>query len=150
MKKILITTFALLVLGSVTANAKKSKTVDPRVNAVFAVDFVGAENVQWSKDADFYYANFTLDGKDVIAVYDAQNTEYIGFLRQIDADHLPSSIRLTLAREFEGYAAIGPVAEIGNPDSDAYILTIQNDRQLIKIKADTNGNVSILNKLKKT
>lgn len=149
MKKLLITAAAFIILGTATVNARTKNTVDPKITTAFAIDFVGAENVQWTKDADFYYASFTLSNKNVTAVYDAENGSYIGFLRISDTDHLPLSIRLTLNRDFEGYKAIGSVAEIGSPDSEAYILSVENDQQILKLKVDVDGNIKTLQKIKK-
>ncbi|MBI2731197.1 MAG: hypothetical protein HYX40_10660 [Sphingobacteriales bacterium] len=147
MKTFLIT--VIFITGFISANGGSNKTPGLKLNTVLAADFAGAQNVEWSSDADFYYASFTQDSKSITAVYGKETTEYIGYLKTIGADNLPSSIRKIITENYIGFKAIGTVAEIGGDNKDSYIFTLENEKQVLKVKADTDGNTRILSKLKK-
>jgi hypothetical protein len=148
MKKIFIAA-AFIVLGAATVNAKTNNNVDEKVTAAFKADFAGAENITWSKEDDFYYARFTLENKNVTAIYSADNAGYVGYFRTINAESLPLSIRLYLNKNYQGYKFTGTITEIGSPDTEAYIVTVENEKQLLKLKVDTKGNSTKIQRIKK-
>jgi hypothetical protein len=149
MKKVFFTVLAFIALGTTAVNAKNEKKLAVKIPAGFANDFTGAENVQWTNDPDFYYARFTQDGTNIVAVYEKETGNYIGHLKTTDADHLPSAVRQILARDFAGFKAIGSVVEIINPDRESFILTIENEKQILKIKTEINGFTTVLSRIKK-
>jgi hypothetical protein len=150
MKKFFITVALIVSTGAFTANASGNKSKDSKLNTTFAVDFTNAENVLWSSDADFYYASFTQDGKSITSVYDKETATFVGYLKTIDANNLPSTIRKIIADDFAGYKAVGAAIEIGGTEKDSYIFVIENDKSVLKVKTDSDGFSKVVSKIKKS
>lgn len=150
MKKLFITALALVTLGTTIVNAKPVKKQHLQAVASFTTDFIGAENVQWNSDADFIYASFKQNDEQVTAVYEKETSAYVGYLKNSDADHLPSTIRQLVKENFEGFTAVGSVAEVSNQDKNVYFLTLENTKQVLKVKMDTDGSIKIISRLKKS
>lgn len=150
MKKFLITVALIIAAGVFTVHAGSNKSKDSRLSKTFSADFAGAENVQWSSDADFYYANFTQDGKSITSVYDKETATFVGYLKTIDANNLPSTIRKIIADYYSGYKAIGSAIEIGGEEKDNYIFVIESEKNILKVKADTDGFSKVISKIKKS
>lgn len=149
MKKFIITVLLFTATGSTFLYASPTNSDEKKLEEVFAADFTVAENVQWSSDADFYYANFTQDGTKVTAVYDKETITYVGYAKIINADNLPSSIRKIIADNYQGYKALGTAAEIGGIEKDTYILTLENEKNILKVKITTDGFSTVENRIKK-
>lgn len=149
MKKLLFTVVAVVAIGFISAEAKPGKKQDSKLVASFTADFAGATNVAWTEDADFYYARFTQDGKNVTAVYEKETGDYVGHLKIIDVDNLPSTIRKTIADKFDGYKPVGTVAEAAGREKDSYIFNMENDKQILKVKVDTNGTATVISRIRK-
>lgn len=149
MKKLFITVAVITALGTVSAEAKPNKKQDTKITAAFTQDFIGAKDVNWTSDGDFVYAHFTLNGSGTTAAYDKLTGEFTGYVQLLDADHAPSFVRNFISIRYNGFSIIGNIAESADADNVTYIFTIENSKQIIKIKADTNGSTSVLSKINK-
>jgi hypothetical protein len=149
MKKVLIAAAALFTVTIANAGSHTGKNDYKNLVPGFSQDFIGAENVEWSSDGDFHYAHFVQNGNYVTALYDKLSSAYMGYFKITDADHLPSYVRMLLKKDFSSYTAFGTAAEIDTPENNAYIVTIENNKQILKVKIDNQGNSSVLSRLKK-
>ena len=137
---LLLTTSAFAVNGPEKVNQK--------VKIAFEKNFTGASKVSWEKNDDFYFAHFELDAKDMDAAYNEEG-ELLGVSRVIAASELPLSVSMAIAKNYEGYTVAGTVTEITYEGQTNYYVYVANVKQALKLKCNSNGEMSIDKKFKK-
>lgn len=148
MKKFVVGAVIFLLSGVITVSAKSNKKIDTRVEKAFQKDFINATNAEWSSDDSYYYVQFELNGEKVNAVYLKEEAEFVGYASFIDASHLPTILKEGLIKKFGKHQLANRVIELGYNDSIAYMLTIENDQEILKIRIEGN-NSTVLSRLQK-
>ena len=148
MKKIKTVLTAIVMLLSISSFATDPENVNPVVKAAFQNDFAKASVVKWDKTDDFYFASFLLNGVNVDAAY-TEAGELIGTSRVILATQMPLTISVALADKYGGYQVSDAVTELTFASVTRYYVTVSNDKQSVRLKCLTNGDIEVESKTKK-
>ncbi|HRI24081.1 MAG TPA: hypothetical protein PLZ45_05370 [Ferruginibacter sp.] len=148
MKKFKTVLTAIVMLVASSAFAAGSENVSPRVKAAFASDFAKAKQVNWEKTSDFYFASFVLNGVRVDAAYN-EDGDLVGTSRSISADQMPLNVSLAIAEKYAGYQVSANALELNYEGQTRYYVTVENEKQFIKLKCLSNGDLDVEGKTKK-
>ena len=149
MKKLQTAFAAIALLLATSAFATTGpETVTQKVKAEFEKSFTGASKVVWEKNSDFYFAHFELDAKTMDAAYN-ENGELLGVSRVINTSQLPLNITMAIAKKYEGYTVANTVTEITYEGQTNYYVDVTNNKQLLKLKCNSNGDINVDKKSKK-
>jgi len=148
MKKIKTVLTAIVMLLSISSFATDPENVSPVVKAAFQNDFAKASVVNWDKTDDFYFASFLLNGESVNAAY-TESGELIGTSRNMSASLMPLSISVAIADKYNGYQVGDAVTELTYASVTRYYVTVSNDKQTVRLKCLTNGDIEVERKTKK-
>jgi len=147
MKKIFVSLSLLLTVASSTAFANKDTRKGPGVEEVFKQEFVGAENVSWSRQENYQKVTFVLAGHRMIAYFDEDN-ELAGCIRDIFFDQMPLIVMKAIDKRFPK-AEFQEVREITNSDGTFYLLRADLNNKKYKVRITSDGNITDIEKLKK-
>ena len=148
MKKIKTIVTAAAMLFAVTAFATEPIRVSPVVKAAFEKDFANAEQVNWEKTSDFYFATFTLGNVSVDAAYNSGG-ELVGTARRLTTDQVPLAGSIAIGERYAGYKIDKSAVEMNFEGQTRYYVTIANDSQVLKLKCLSNGDLDVERKTKK-
>ena len=148
MKKVTTILTAALMLFSVFAFASGNDPVNAKVRAAFANDFSKASDVSWEKSNEFYFATFTVNKTEINAAY-SEDGELIGTGRVIDFSQMPLSVSMALSKKYNGYNFPKKAMELNYDGTTRYSLTIENEKQILKLKCSVSGNIEVEKKIKK-
>jgi predicted secreted protein len=145
MKKITIILTAAIMLFTTSAFAMEGDVATVKVKAGFSKDFATATQVKWEKTGDFYFADFLFEGKSFTAAYNEEGV-LVGTSRSFDPSQLPLNISESVMQQYKGYK-LGPVAtELKYDGQTSYIVTVEKDNEVLKLKSDINGDITELSK----
>lgn len=147
MKKIFVSLILMLTAGLSSVFAGNDPNPDQQVLDEFNKEFETAQHVTWSKQDDFDKATFLLGGNRVIAFFD-QDGKLAGTAREIDFSQLSLVVMRAVEKRFAN-ATIFSVTEISNENGTSYRIVLEANNKKYRIKADLDGNTSIMEKLKK-
>lgn len=147
MKKV-TTIFAALLLFAASSFALGPEKVSLFVKSAFERDFAKAENVTWTKNSNFYFAEFTMNDKTVGAAYDEKG-ELAGTSEVIDAGKLPENVSAAIAKRYAGYKVSEKATAVLYEGQSTYFFTVDSDKQRLDLASDSEGNFTIRNKVKK-
>ena len=148
MKKLVTMLTAAVMLFSVFAFATDSDNVNTRVKTAFSTDFSDASQVTWEKTSDFYFATFKLNHVEVNAAYNEQG-DLVGTSRIVETSQLPLGVTLAISKRYENYTISSTALELTFEGETRYYITIQNEKQVLKLKCSVNGGIQVEKKLKK-
>jgi hypothetical protein len=148
MKKSVTVLTAIVMLFASSAFALGDENVSPKVKAAFQNDFAAAKQVNWEKTSDFYFASFTLNNISIDAAYD-ETGELIGTSRKIDVSQVPLSVSLALSKNYAEYTPASRVIELSYEGVTSYYITVENNKQVLKLKCYSNGDIEVEGKIKK-
>lgn len=101
---------------------------------------VEREFVEWPVVENDHVARFRMNGVDYYAWYDANGT-WIGTATAIsDFNSLPSAVRATIDRDYQGYT-ITSVNQEWRGDVQTYEVEMKSSTHKAKLHIDQNGNV---------
>lgn len=133
MKKIFLAVMFVSCATTMFAQAGGKKTPDAVVTA-FTKTFPAAEKVKWGKEKSDYEAEFSLNGKNMAAVYDKA-----GKLKETEEDiatkDLPSAVQSYVKEHYKN-AVIKEAAKISTP---AGVVTYEAEVNKTDLIFDTNG-----------
>ncbi len=146
----LTTVLALALFISASAFANSGKKSGPeeetkttaKVKTAFKIKFNDAENVNWNKEEDFYFANFKFQGNDMSAAYD-ESGNLLGISRKITLSQLSLAAQQALQERFEGYTISNAGTEILFDGQTSYYFTAENNAKILKFKSSANGEITI-------
>jgi len=138
---------ALLLASSAFATTGPEK-VSPKVKAMFEKNFTQASDVNWEKKDDFYFASFKLNATEISAAYN-ENGDLVGISRIIETAQLPLNITMAISSKYEGYTVDKTATEVTYDGQTSYYINVQNDKQILRLKCNSNGDTVINNKTKK-
>ena len=147
MKKLATVLTAIVMLLTSTAFALSEEDVSTTVKSSFKTDFSSAKKVSWEKVSDFYFASFTLDNVNVDAAYNEAG-ELVGTSRKIEVSQLPLAVSLSLSQQFGDYTVSPRVNELTYDGSTCYYITAGNDKQVVKLKCHSNGEINVDSRVK--
>jgi len=147
MKKIFVSLSLLMTVASSISFANINNLPDPGVEEVFKQEFVGAENVSWSRQENYQKATFILAGHRMIAYFNEDN-ELAGCIRDIFYEQLPLIVMKAIDKKFPK-AEFQEVREITNNDGTFYLLRTDLNNKKYKVRISSDGNITDIEKLKK-
>ena len=148
MKKLTIILSALVILISASSFAK-DETISAKIKIAFQKTFTSATDIHWKKVSEFYFADFRINNQDLSAAYN-EDGELVSASRSISLSQLPLNISLALKNKFEGYSVNNTATEINmNGGETNYYIKAENAKHAITIKANTFGELSVVDKTKK-
>ncbi len=148
MKRILSSVLALVMLGTSTVKANDNSKVENWVKKNFEAAFNSTQKEKWSSDDNFYYVSFEKDGEKYSAVYSKEDGELIGTAALKEGVAIPSSVKTTIAQKFEGYEVTGKAIEITYSESLQYVVTIENESELLTLRVE-GRSVKVISKMQK-
>jgi hypothetical protein len=75
--------------------------------------------------------------------------ELLGVSRVIATSQLPLSISMAIAKNYEGYTVANNVTEITYEGQTNYYVEVTNSKQVLKLKCNSNGEMSVDKKIRK-
>ncbi len=148
MKKLTTVLTAIVMLFATSAFAKDGDNVTAKVAAAFKTDFSQVNNVSWEKTSNFYFATFQFNNITVDAAYN-EDGELVGVSRKIASAQLPLNVTLELAKKFSEYTVSAQAFELNYEGQTSYYLTVENSKQVLKLKCYSNGDIDVESKIKK-
>lgn len=146
MKKIFVSMSLLLTVAASSAFANHESRSDPGVEEVFKQEFIGAENVKWSKQENYHVATFVLAGHRAIAYYN-ENNEMAGCIRDVFYTELPLTVMKAIDKKFPS-ADKQEIREIINDEGTSYTLRVELKNKKFKIRVSSYGSITVLEKVK--
>lgn len=148
MKKLATVLTAIVMLFASAAFAMGDENVSPTVKAAFQNDFATAQKVSWEKASDFYFASFTLNNSSIDAAYN-ESGELVGTSRKLNVSEVPLAVSINLTKNYAGYTIANSAIELSYEGQTSYYITAENDKQVVKLKCFSNGEITVENKIKK-
>ena len=148
MKKLATVLTAIVMLFATSAFATDGDNVTAKVAAAFKTDFSQVNNVSWEKTSGFYFATFQLNNVTVDAAYNEEG-ELVGTSRKIATAQLPLNVTLELTKKFGAYTVWAQASEVTYEGLTSYYLTVENDKQVLKLKCYSNGDIDVKSKTKR-
>jgi hypothetical protein len=142
MKKSIITLAAFFLMISAFAEAPSEKVLK-----LFNATFSSPQEVAWYDNQDYYTVSFVQDGILTRVNYDKEGN-FLSSLRYYDKQNLPINIICQLKKEFEGLEVYG-VTEVTSAIQVTYHITMQDEKNLVTAKVNSNGHISAVKKYKK-
>jgi len=146
MKKIIIALSMLMTVAVTSAFANERPDINQKVLAAFEKDFISAKNVKWIKDGEYLKASFTIADMPTDAYY-TEEGELLGSARNLSFEQLPLAVIHEYNKRFDQTAVLH-VLEITNEEGTTYRLWFEQGNKRIKIKANSSGEITILEKSK--
>jgi hypothetical protein len=149
MKKLqtIVAAAALLFATSAFAN-KGPQKVSFIVKNAFEKQFTGIKQVVWEQTEGIYFAYFKIDEKDVTVAYN-EDGYMLGTSRVIANEQLPLSASLAIGSKYENYTVAKTAEEITFEGETSYYISVENEKQILKLKCLSNGDLSVRSKTKK-
>ncbi len=146
MKKLL---FLLAIVFAANVTFAKDNTVDnAKVLNGFREEFGNIANVSWYKTDNSFVARFSLNASKVTAHFDSEGT-LLAMSRNISDAQLPTAVISRLIRKFPDQN-IRNIVEYVSDNATRYVITLESETSWTVLKAEITGDLSVLNKLKKS
>lgn len=139
---------AALLFATSAIAANGPEKVSRAVKTAFEKQFTTVSNVSWQKSSDHYFASFKLNDRDVSVAYNEEG-ELVGTSRVIDADELPLAISLAVAEKYKNCTVSKTATEVTYDGSVSYCITVENNKQVLSLKCQANGDIDVMSKTKK-
>ena len=146
MKKIFVSLSIMITVGLTTVLANDNFKVNDKIKESFKKEFAGATSVKWGKERNFQTATFVFYDHLVIAYFNTDG-ELLSSARNVLFYELPMAVIKSFDKNFAG---INPteMIEFSNTEGTFYKLTIEKQNKRYNIKADANGNILSIVKIK--
>lgn len=144
MKKfILLSCTILLVSVSFAFNPVVNEDVLKSFNETFS----NVSQVKWEEYKGYYSASFIKDGIRTQVNYDMKGN-MLGSLRYYFPDKLPLNIYNNLKKQYSSKTLYG-VTEVTYGNKIVFLVKIEDEKNWLTVKVDSNGNTSVYEKFKK-
>ena len=126
----------------------KTTMVNSLVSNAFKQKFSKAENVNWSKIENFYFASFQFKQTDLTVAY-GDNGEFIAVSRNVSLEQIPFAIADAINEKYKDYVIPSHVTEIAFLGETSYYLTVEGKTSYRQLKCYSNGEITVEKKIKK-
>jgi predicted DNA-binding protein (MmcQ/YjbR family) len=142
-KMIILMTAAALLLstGSFAAG------VNEKALSAFAKDFSGASSVKWEEMENFLLVQFKVNDVWFGAAYNEEG-ELLASSKKIELGDLPVAVTQAINKKYMGYQLGNNANAITIGGKTYYYLTIANSNQVLNVKVDAAGYISVEQKKK--
>lgn len=139
---------ALFILTvSVSAFAAKGFSINEKLLQSFKATFPNAQQVKWLEQSDKVTVNFTQNGILTKIDYD-KDGNFVSSLRYYTEKNLPVNILCKLQKKYADKKVFG-VTELTTDASVEYYIKLEDDKNWITVKSNTDGNLQVIEKFKK-
>lgn len=148
MKKVIMyALFVVFVSGSAFAN--NEETVSNVVKQSFLQEFAGAQAVSWESLAakDLYHASFIYNNERLNAYFNGEG-KLIATGRYVKVESLPLLVSKGISSRFTKFSVVD-VIELTSGTETSYIVSVENDKQVLYVQAYNDGSTSVIKKEKK-
>ena len=122
--------------------------VNEKVLKVFNDAFPSVQNARWHDYETYYEVYFEKDDMKCRIKYD-QDGNVIGTRRDYYETHLSPFIKAKVTKKYFGKKIFG-VTEMTSDSEMYYIITLEDEKSWTQLKADATGQMSVVEKLKKS
>lgn len=143
MKKFLIAALVFIASGTAMAN-NDAKKVNYQILQNFALNFRGAEQVEWTVKKDLIKASFAWYGEKAEAFYSTEG-EFLGLTRRIEIQQLPSAIKRNLKKSYSDDQILESI-EFEKDGITKYYVTVLTEKGKQILEAELSGTVSLYKK----
>ena len=145
MKKILS---LIMILGVLSTSAMAFEGENPRLVSSLKKNFTGARNISWKdiKGANIVQANFTYEQQQMKAFFDEEGA-LIASARYVTKEVLPLVVSKTLSSRYANYELTDAI-EYHSEGDTSYLLTIENGKRRLTLRAYASGHMYIFKKEK--
>ncbi|MCB2205527.1 PepSY-like domain-containing protein [bacterium] len=132
---------AMFFLPLLSSCAEAQADIPPAVSKAFDVKFPGAVDLRWDKeDAKTYEAEFTMDGSEMSALFDASGT-WMETETSIKTRDLPQAVHETIAKQFSGYDIEDAEQIEDAKGSISYEVELENEEHSVEVVFTADGHV---------
>jgi len=142
MKQTIVTLASFFLM--ITAFAE---TPNEKVLKLFNATFNSPQEVKWYDNQDHFGVSFVQDGVITRVKYDKQGN-FISSVRYYGKQYLPVNIFCMVTKEFAGKEVYG-VTEVANSYEVKYMITLQDDKNLVTAMVNGSGQITQVRKYKK-
>jgi len=141
--------FALICLLTVSAGvfAFDGITINEKLLKSFKQTFPNAQEVKWIEQQDKYTVNFKEKGILNKIDYD-KDGNFLSSIRYYSEKNLPVNILVKLQKKFAGKKIFG-VTEMNQDSSVTYYIKLEDEKNWITVKSDSDANLEITEKYSK-
>ncbi|HET9825997.1 MAG TPA: hypothetical protein VFP87_11715 [Chitinophagaceae bacterium] len=136
MKKI-IAILALVLTVSTSFAYTAPESVSSQALNTFNSEYVGATDVAWTINKDFYQVTFSMNGEKLSAYYNKAG-EFMAISRNISSVELPTNLRKAL-KKLMNDRWITDLFEITNLDQTSWYVTVESADAKVILKSDNGG-----------
>jgi hypothetical protein len=147
MKKTILATAVILMVGLTGAFANNGEEVNQKVAASFSKDFETAKNVQWQRQKDYEKATFSLNNQVLFAYYN-ENGELLAVIRNILSDNLPISLYSDIRKNYSEFW-ISDLFEMASEDQTTYYISLEKSDETLILKSVDHNQWVVYKKIKK-
>jgi hypothetical protein len=144
MKKILIAAILVISgLGSLAAG----KSINEKILQIFRESYPNAVKVSWLEYPETYLVYFEEESVKSNIIF-SKDGSFIRATRYYKEEYLPYYLAAAIHGKFPG-KKIYSVTEVSTPDNIEYYVKLEDDKNWVTIKLDSEANIRLLEKLRK-
>lgn len=148
MKKFFISVALLAGIFSYSAQAADGGKVSRQVQNAFEKEFAGANSISWEVlNNSIYQATFHYNHQVLNAFFD-EDGNLVATGRDITEGALPLLVLRSVKEKYHDYA-ISQIAELATQGETSYLLTLENEKSTVIVRAYNTGEVNVFKKVKK-
>jgi len=103
--------------------------------------------VRWSKNGDYYVANFNNDMQRISVYYD-ENGKIYSITRFIKAESVPLNALKAVEEKYDVTDADVSVMEVSKESRTYYLMSFTKENKYYIIESDASGNLKLVKKQK--
>jgi hypothetical protein len=147
MKKIFLAA-AFLTATVISGFANPVEKSDPKAEQIFNRQFVGAQNISWSRTEEgVLKVNFVWAGHSTVAYFN-EKSEIVASVRALFYDQLPLTVIRSVESKYQSPVVI-EVREISNEEGTQYALVLEEKEKKYSIRLNSLGEVINKERIKK-
>jgi hypothetical protein len=148
MKKFFISVALLAGIFSYSAQAADGDKVSRHIQNALEKEFAGANSISWEVlDNSIYQATFHYNEQLLNAFFD-QDGNLVATGRDIKENVMPLLVYRAIKEKYHDYA-ITDVVELTTQGETSYILTLENEKTKLIVRAYDAGTINVFKKEKK-
>src|SRR5689334_12786268 len=148
MKKFFISVALLAGIFSYSAQAADGGKVSRLVQNSFEKEFAGANSISWEVlDHSIYEATFHYNHQTLNAFFD-EDGNLVATGRDITEGALPLLVLKSVKEKYHDYT-IKEIAELSTQGETSYLLTLENEKSTMIVRAYDSGAINVFKKVKK-
>ncbi|HEY0610252.1 MAG TPA: hypothetical protein VGD35_11365 [Chitinophaga sp.] len=138
---------AALCVNTVWAHSTETEA-SSKLKAALSQTFAAATHVRWyTEDNKFFTAKFMM-GETVVSAYFDADGNLLSTRRYISEEQLPLAVTTKVQKRYPNHKVRSTV-EFDASNVTTYYVTLEGDDNWIVLKSDSNGQLSVYQRLKK-